>query len=99
MNAATIDIREGMEVYSSDGEKIGSVSQVWTGVTDASTDIQSAGYFKVDQGGILGLGAKHLYVPYSAVDDVVPGDCVTVNCTKDQCGDLYEQEPDFLQTT
>jgi hypothetical protein len=53
-------------------------------------------YLKVEQGGILGIGAKDLYIPLSAVETVVPGDNVTVNCTKDTCGDMYGTKPDFL---
>jgi sporulation protein YlmC with PRC-barrel domain len=53
-------------------------------------------YLKVDQGGILGIGAKELYIPFSAVQNVVPGDNLTVNCTKDTCGNMYGSKPDFL---
>lgn len=53
-------------------------------------------YLKVDQGGILGIGAKELYIPVSAVTAVVPNDNLTVNCTKDTCGDVYGNKPDFL---
>lgn len=53
-------------------------------------------YLKVDQGGILGIGAKELYIPSSAVQTVVPGDNLTVNCTKDTCDDMYGNKPDFL---
>lgn len=53
-------------------------------------------YLKVDQGGILGIGATELYIPFDAVESVAPGECVTVNCTKDTCGDMYGNKPDFL---
>jgi hypothetical protein len=53
-------------------------------------------YLKVEHGGILGIGATDLYIPFSAVQTVVPGDNLTVNCTKDTCGDLYGTKPDFL---
>jgi hypothetical protein len=45
----------------------------------------ATGYFEVDHGGFLGIGAKALYVPYSAVQQVIPGDRVVLNCTKDEC--------------
>jgi ribosomal 30S subunit maturation factor RimM len=51
---------------------------------------------KVSQGGVLGIGATELYVPFDAVQNIAPGDGVTVNCTKDQCGNLYAQKPSFL---
>ena|SRR5947209_4729872 len=92
----TMRIDNDMEVFSSDGEKIGKVSHVWPNVGDTASGITTGGYFQVDQGGILGLGAKHLYVPYSAVDDCVPGECVTLNCAKGECADLYQEQPEFL---
>jgi len=155
MNAT--DIQDGMDVYGSDGEKIGSISQVYpgagsgTGISGttqgfgtenpgtvgdvvaeevqvpetapdyATTDprtggyattgtpaartapgtaamgtMTATGYFKVDQGGILGIGARELYFPFSAVSTVVLGDNVTVNCIKDECTDLYATKPSFL---
>jgi hypothetical protein len=56
----------------------------------------STGYFKVEHGGILGIGAKDLYIPFSAVTTTVPGQNVTIDCTKDECADRYSQKPDFL---
>jgi hypothetical protein len=53
-------------------------------------------YLKVNHGGVLGIGAKELYIPFDAVDDVVPGDNVTVNCAKDACADTYGNKPNFL---
>ncbi|GAC1325990.1 MAG: hypothetical protein NVS2B16_08090 [Chloroflexota bacterium] len=97
MYADTKRIEDGMEVFTSDGQKLGKVSHVWPVVDDASSGITSTGYFQVDQGGILGLGAKHLYVPYSAIDDYVAGECVTISCAKSDCVHLYEQQPDFLK--
>ena len=51
---------------------------------------------KVNQGGVLGIGATELYIPFDAVQNIAPGDGVTINCTKDQCGNLYAQKPSFL---
>lgn len=59
----------------------------------------AGGYFEVDQGGILGIGAKHLYVPFSAVQNVVPGDRVVLNCIKDQADASFENKPAFLNAT
>jgi hypothetical protein len=55
-----------------------------------------AGYIVVDRGGVLGLGTKHYYVPFDAVDDVAPGDCVTLKCTREECEPLFGQKPDML---
>jgi hypothetical protein len=54
-------------------------------------------YFKVQQGGILGIGGKSLYIPFSAVQDVVAGDSVTLDCTKDECDARYGSMPASLQ--
>lgn len=54
-------------------------------------------YFKVEQGGILGFGAKSLYIPFSAVQNVVAGDRVILNCTKDECDARYGSMPAALQ--
>lgn len=54
---------------------------------------QPGGYFEVDHGGFLGIGTQHLYIPYSAVQSVEPGSSVTLNCTKDECANLYQNNP------
>jgi hypothetical protein len=133
------DIQDGMDVFDTNGEKIGSISEVYspamvgTGSSSAThgfvessapadeidtqgsrhapigssaigsasataerTAMTDSGYFKVGQGGILGIGTKDLYIPFSAVDTVVPADNVTVRCTKDECIDRYASRPDFL---
>jgi hypothetical protein len=90
-------VSHGMDVVSSDGEKIGTVTHVWPTVEDTSSGISTTGVFQVDQGGILGLGAKHLYVPYIAVRECVPGERVTLKCAKVECADRYGDQPAFLQ--
>ncbi|HZU12540.1 MAG TPA: hypothetical protein VFB58_06840 [Chloroflexota bacterium] len=74
---------------------IGSSGGFGTSPTSSGT-MTGTGYFKVDQGGILGIGAKELYIPFSAVTSVDPGNCVTLNCTKDECDNAYSQKPAFL---
>jgi hypothetical protein len=54
------------------------------------------GYFRVDQGGVLGVGTKHLYIPLSAVCDVIPGQRVTVTYTKDQVSNIFDTRPETL---
>ena len=45
--------------------------------------------------GLLGLG-KHLYVPFSAIQDVTSG-CVFVNVPKDRVDDAgWDVKPDYL---
>ena len=80
------------------GSAAGATAGSATGATSTvAPPAMTTGYFKVDQGGILGIGAKHLYVPYDAVDDVVPGESVTLNCTKDEADAQYGTKPDFIQ--
>ncbi len=55
-----------------------------------------AGYFKVEQGGVLGFGAKALYIPFGAVQSVVPGDRVVLSGTKEECDSMYGQRPESL---
>lgn len=109
-------IENGMAVYDSNGDKIGSVDDVLTveaysqkglndpyaGSVDDGTVTAGSGsgsgnsMIKVNQGGVLGIGAKTLYIPFDAVQNIAPGDGVTINCTKDQCDNLYSQKPSFL---
>ena len=96
MNTETLRITEGMEVFTADGKKLGKVGHVWKGITDAMTDIISSGYFQVDQGGVLGIGAKHLYVPFTAVEGTTPDECVTLDCSTDDCANRFSTRPDFL---
>ena len=91
------DIRKGMEVYASDGEKIGAVDHVWPYVGGAPTQVTASGYFSVHEGGILGIGGKEIYVPFGAVDDLSRGECLTLNCTREDANRLYATKPDFLQ--
>ncbi|MBV9280047.1 MAG: hypothetical protein JOZ41_08205 [Chloroflexi bacterium] len=51
-----------------------------------------AEYFEVDHGGFLGIGAKALYVPFSAVQEVVPGDRVVLSCTREECESRFGGE-------
>jgi hypothetical protein len=54
------------------------------------------GYFEVTVGQALGLADTILYVPFCDVQDIVPGERVTVNCTEDACGQRYKTRPDVL---
>ena len=65
-------VREGMEVYGCQGEKIGSVGDVHVGSDFAGAvgvaDAEECGYFEV-RSGPLGLG-KHLWFEARDVQDV-----------------------------
>ena len=55
----------------------------------------STGYFKVSEGGVLGIGATDLYIPFSAIADVTDNQ-INLNCTKDQAEQEYQQKPAFI---
>jgi hypothetical protein len=39
---------------------------------------------------------KEPCIPFGAVQNIAPGDGETINCTKDQCDNLYARKPRFL---
>lgn len=75
-----------------------SASETSTSTTEALSGaaILATGYFQVEHGGILGIGGTSLYVPFSTVEDLVRGDCLTLSCRKEECDQLYAHKPDSL---
>lgn len=158
MSTNTFDVQHGMEVFSSDGEKIGTVEEVFEGTgtgtesgaqatstADESSfstqnpsgfgfanplgldqnsmgnedgggfdatrdpmDLQAeygttatatrttgdTGYFKVSEGGFLGLGAKDLFIPFTAIETVAADGVVTLSYAKDDVASNFNREPD-----
>ena len=165
---ATATLREGVDVYGSDGKKLGKVSHLFsaapepgpadtttgpsaeqavvTGANadeavevsempatfnvtrvsassgrfdsggvppvpggtperDAAAGVEGGGvvlgpsdtkYFEVQHGGLLGIGAESLYVPFSAVNVVGADGAVTLKCTADEAASLYTERPASL---
>lgn len=93
LNVQAYSATENQASYTAPGT--GTTADVQMGTTAPAPSGQNA-YLKVDQGGILGIGAKELYIPFSAVESIVPGDNLTVNCTKATCADMYGTKPEFL---
>jgi hypothetical protein len=157
MSTNTFDIQEGMEVFASDGQKIGKVDEVHAnagaatetgaqamssadesstynadqsdfgaadnlvvdrvstndasgsahdvtrdptevreeyGTTATATQTRGdTGYFKVSEGGILGLGGKDLFVPFTAVETVAAEGIVTLSYTKDDADHRFDHQP------
>lgn len=96
-----LTISKGMEVFAADGEKVGEVKEIWADAvpreTATHTGAETAGhYFRVDHGGVLGIGATSMYVPFSAVCDAVSGDNLTIDCTCSECAEQYANKPAFL---
>ncbi len=83
------DVAMGMDVHGSDGEKIGTV-----GAFAASPEGET--FLRVDEGGVLGLGSKHLWIPFPKISRVERGRHVTLSCTKEDA-DQYASKPDVLQ--
>ncbi len=86
VNELMVQVREGMDVYSSDGEKLGRVGDINIGTSDGQPIAQSTeerSYFQVTRG-FLGL-AGELWVPGEAIAGVEDGG-VTLRCTHEEVG-------------
>ena len=94
------DITKGMDVYDHDGDKVGTIGEIYQPAavgSTASTTARPAGefYLKVDTG-FLGLG-KDLFIPSSAIS-AVTGDRVTLTVDKDLLDDMgWDHRPDWLR--
>lgn len=80
------DIGMGMDVHGSDGEKVGSVDEI-------TASPSGEGYITVIEGGILGIGGTHLWIPITAVERVEDGRHVTLSCTKSEASERYRNKP------
>jgi hypothetical protein len=93
-------VRKGMDVYDVNGDKIGSVGEIFAGATVGASSTASAGstsgnYLKVDTG-FLGLG-KDYYVPAEYVNDVLD-DKVMLNISKDAAKSMgWDEKPASLE--
>ena len=96
-------LEPGMDVCDMDGNKFGTINHVYraelAGVgagsagTAGSTPREDVLEVKT---GLFGLG-KHLYVPFSAIQDVTTG-CVFVNQPKDALeAQGWDVRPDYLE--
>jgi hypothetical protein len=75
-----------------------SVTSTTSAAPTTGAEATGAAYFRVDHGGFLGIGAKHLYVPFSAISAVVPEENVTLSVTKDDAAQQFAEEPAELQS-
>ena len=90
-----------MDVCDIDGDKFGTIARVYrhalVGVGAGAPGDSSAPMDEILEvkTGLFGLG-KHLYVPFSAIQDVTSG-CVFINAPKDQLdNEGWETKPDYL---
>lgn len=96
-------LEPGMDVCDVDGNKFGTVDRVYrhemvaAAATSSSSNVgtmQREEILEVKTG-LFGLG-KHLYVPFSAIQDVTSG-CVFINQPKDAVENQgWETKPDYL---
>jgi hypothetical protein len=95
-------LEPGMDVCDSDGTKIGSITRIYrhqyaevgVGAPSSSGSTLREEVLEVKTG-LLGLG-KHLYVPFSAIQDVTSG-CVFTNHPKEEVDALgWDKKPDYL---
>jgi len=91
-----------MDVCDVDGNKFGSISRVFrhemasvgAGSSSSVGAMPSEDVLEVKTG-LFGLG-KHLYVPFSAIQDVTSG-CVFINASKDNIEEQgWDVKPDYL---
>ena len=94
-------VRKGMDVYDVNGDKIGTVGEIFAGATvgasssTTSASSTSGNYLKVDTG-FLGLG-KDYYVPAEYVSDVLD-DKVMLNVSKDAAKSMgWDEKPASLE--
>ena len=85
-------VTDGMDVYDANGDKIGSVSEVYdANQTGGRTSASGGGYLRVPTG-FLGLGREH-HIPFSAVRSV-EGDRINLGVSKEDLDNLgYGETP------
>jgi hypothetical protein len=90
-----------MDVCDVDGNKVGSIARVFrhemAAVGGGSSSQEAMPHDDVLEvkTGVLGLG-KHLYVPFSALQDVTSG-CVFVNMPKERIDEMgWDVKPDHI---
>lgn len=94
-------VRKGMDVHDVNGDKLGSIGEIYAGATVGATSSTASGtsssgnYLKVDTG-FLGLG-KDYYVPAEYVSEVID-DKVMLNVSKDAAKDMsWDNKPASLE--
>ena len=99
MTHSDYDVLKGKEVFSADGEKVGSISQILHPNMDMPA-ARSRHFFLLDPGLMKDWfgGFNQVYLPESAIDEV-GSDRISLNLTADQIkqrGKQWTQEPSGL---
>jgi hypothetical protein len=90
-------ITPGMEVCDVTGEKVGSISHVYSSAaaTDEATPARTGDEIFEVKTGFLGLG-KHYYIPLGAVQEVLT-DSIFVSSSRESFAELgYDEKPAHL---
>lgn len=85
------DLALGKQVTGSDGKKVGVINEVIENPA-ASADTRASFYFVVNRGGLLGIGASHLYIPVDPVADAQQGGEVVLTCTSEEANQKYGRQ-------
>jgi hypothetical protein len=95
-------LEPGMDVCDVDGNKFGSIGRVYRHeMVTAGNSTSGVGMMPREEiievkTGLFGLG-KHLYLPFSAIQDVTSG-CVFVNQPKDRVEEQgWDVKPDYIE--
>lgn len=79
----------GMDIYGSDGKKIGDVDKV---LADSSNSVKAV---TADVGGFLGIGAREVVIPIDKLSKGSEKDRLQVSMTKDEIQNLAKwEDPD-----
>jgi len=88
-------LSNGMDVYDSSGDKIGTVDDVYDSAQAGEKSSSGGGYLRVPTG-FLGLGREH-HIPFSAIRSV-EGDHINLSVTKNKLDDLgYGESPTSIE--
>ena len=106
MAVKSVAVHSGMMVRDVHRKELGRVSHVWPYAPldcfedspigyQAAPDADDVGWFCVDRGGILSVGAVHFYLPFKTIDRMQPDGSITLRCTVQECEDTYTRRPWF----
>ncbi len=88
-------IADGMDVYDTSGDKIGTVSEVYDATQRGGTSGSGGGYLRVPTG-FLGLGREH-HIPFSAIRSV-EDDHIYLGVSRDELDNLgYDESPTAIE--
>lgn len=94
MIVAVSDAQLGMDVYDNAEKKIGIINEIYNAPDREEGEHL---YMQVTEGSVLEFWSKNLYVPFSAIVDLVPGQLVTLDCSAADAQKRFGSKPEFLR--